>query len=573
MLKFLNIANLAVINRLQIEFRPGLNILSGETGSGKSIIIDALGLLLGERASQDMIRTGETRAYVEGLFGVEGNLPLQELLVTSGIEIEGDEIVIKREMAANGRGRIFVNNQSATLALLKAIQPHLIDIHGQGDQQSLLSADAHLDLLDAYAGADQWRRKTGLVYERLLKLAQALEASQRTESERLQMLDLIEYQILEIERARLSPHEDVEGEAERKILANAEKLATLCGEAYSLIYEDECSVLSQMGLAQRRLNELAEVDARFAATLEQFTAAKYTLEDTAFLVRDYAENINFSPTRLKELEDRLAEINRLKRKYGGAIEVVLGGLERLKARREELQQSEERERGLKSELRSMLEEYQGVAEQLGRLRRTSAQSFERIVVKELAEVALEHSRFSIHFREPVRGALAERLSAWLGEEGTKIALGRAGREEIEFYFSANAGEEVKPLSGVASGGELSRLMLVLKTVTAPTLFPRTLIFDEIDAGIGGRVSEAVGQRLTRLAETNQVLCVTHQAQIARHAQAHFQVTKEVDRERTATIVVELTEGGRIEELARMIGGREITTLARRHAKELLKARG
>jgi DNA repair protein RecN (Recombination protein N) len=384
-------------------------------------------------------------------------------------------------------------------------------------------------------------------------------------------LDLVEYQISEIGRARIIVNEDSELETEHNILANAEKLATLGGEAYSLMYEEERCVLSQIGAVERRLKELAEVDLRLASQLESFAAAKYALEDIALFLRDYREKISFSPARLKEVEDRLLELDRLKRKYGGSIALVLETLGKLRDRREQLQRSEERERELGQEIETALAAYQHEAEQLSRLRRTSALEFERAAADEFAEVALEHAQFSIYFREPARSALADELASGLGL--SPLLLSRTGQEAAEFYFSANPGEEVKPLCGVASGGELSRLMLVLKTITAPTLFPRTLIFDEVDAGIGGRVSEAVGQRLKRLAETNQVLCVTHQAQIARHADAHFQVTKEIAGERTVTRVVELNQGGRIEELARMIGGAEITTLARKHAKELLKARG
>ena len=571
MLKFLNLSNLAVINRLQIEFRPGLNVLSGETGSGKSIIVDALGLLLGERASPDMVRTGEARAFVEGLFEVAGNLPLLELLAQSGIETDGEEIVIKREIVANGRGRIFVNNQSATLALLKNIQPHLIDIHGQGDQQSLLSPSTHLDLLDAFAGVMPIRRRVEVACDQLCRLAVEREALRHSEAERLQLLDLIEYQIAEIERANLIVNEDSDLDAERKILVNAEKLTTLCSEAYRLMYDDEAAVLAQLAAVERRLNELAEFDARLAAQLEPFAAAKYALEDVAFFLRDYGEQVSFSPTRLKLVEERLIELDRLNRKYGGSVSMVLETLEKLRLRQEELRDSEERERGLLQEMREALDEYRREAAELSHWRQTSAQDFGQSAASELAEVALEQARFEIRFQASARSPFSEEM--WRALDASPLTVSRTGAETAEFYFSANTGEDLRPLSGVASGGELSRLMLVLKTITAPTLFPRTLIFDEVDAGIGGRVADAVGQRLKRLAETNQVLCVTHQAQIARYADAHFQVAKDLVGDRTVTQVVELNQSGRIEELARMIGGAEITTVARKHARELLKVRG
>ncbi|HWQ35135.1 MAG TPA: DNA repair protein RecN [Blastocatellia bacterium] len=572
MLRYLNISNLAVVDRLQVEFRRGLNILSGETGSGKSIIMDAVGLLLGEKASADMIRTGESRAYVEGIFSAEGNSPLIDLLISSGVVMEDDEVVIKREIQVNGRSRIFVNNQSATLALLRAIQPHLVDIHGQGDQQSLLSPEAHMRLLDAFAGTEALREETEQAYEVVLELCRELDASRQTEAERLQMLDLLNYQISEIEQAALRVGEDAELEAERRLLANAEKVVSLCAEAYGALYEDEHSILTQLAGVQRRLQELANVDARFTAQAENLTATKYAVEEIAYFLRDYIDDVDVSPERLKVVEERLIEMDRLKRKYAVSLEEILEKLNQLRLRREELQTGEQRAAALEKEISLAMAKYQQVSAELGRRRRMSVSAFERKALAEMAEVALANSRFSVCLGVPA-GVNSERLARWVNETGESFPVGRSGRETVEFYFSANPGEELRPISAVASGGELSRLMLVLKTLTAPTRFPRTLIFDEIDSGIGGRVAEAVGQRLRRLAASNQVLCVTHQAQIARHADAHFLVTKEVGGERTTTRVEELAQSERVEELARMIGGVEITALARKHARELLKTGG
>jgi DNA repair protein RecN (Recombination protein N) len=570
MLRFLNITNLAVIDSLQVEFKSGLNVLSGETGSGKSIIIDALGLLLGDRASPEMIRTGSDRALVEGIFGVEGNTPLLDLISESGIEadqLDAGELIIRRELGGS-RGRIFVNHSLANTGLLKTMHPHLIDLHGQGDQQSLLSPDAHLNLFDTFANSTQIRQKTAQAYDDMLKILKELEDARRSESERLQALDMIEFQINEIEQAGVAPREDVELDAERKLLANAEKLALLCSEAYRLIYEDEDSVLTRLGTAQRRLGELIDLDSRFASHLEQLVSAKHAIDDTAAFVRDYADGIQASPERLKYVEDRLIELDRLKRKYGKSMEEILDTRDKLIDRRESLMQSEERAQRLEKLLGQSFDQCQRDAAQLSEIRRSATRSFERALKSELSDVALEASRFSVSFSEVENHQLADRLQTLTGLNAGPLR--RSGREQIEFYFSANPGEDLRPISAVASGGELSRLMLVLKTIIAPSQFPRTLIFDEIDAGIGGKVADAVGQRLKRLAETNQVLCVTHQSQIARYADAHFQVSKEVVGGRTITKIVELNKEGRIEELARMIGGAEVTPLARKHAKELLK---
>ncbi|QQS47757.1 MAG: DNA repair protein RecN [Acidobacteriota bacterium] len=566
MLKFLNIVNFAVIDELQVDFRPGLNVLSGETGSGKSIIIDALGLLLGERGSADMIRTGAERAFVEGIFETGGNRPLVNLLQESGIDAQEDELVIRRELGQTGRGRIFVNGRTSSTALLKSIQPHVIDIHGQGDQQSLLSPEAHLNLLDAYAGAD--RQALQAAFERLTDAIRRIEAIRQSESERLQTLDILEYQISEIEQATLQPDEDVSLQEERNLLANAEKLASLCGEAYDILYDDENSVQSQIAAVGRRLGDLAELDPKASQQLEQLAAVRVAIDDMAYFLRDYLDGVQASPERLKFVEDRLAEIDRLKRKYGKSVEELLEMVEDLRSRREGLERSEEQARELTDQLGELLEAYLKEARALGDGRRAAARKFEKAIAKEFADVALEAARFSVSFLEPPRSQWADRLEAIGGPPSQVIR--RASLDQIEFHFSANPGEDLKPISSVASGGELSRLMLVLKTITAPSQFPRTLIFDEIDAGIGGKVADAVGQRLKRLARSNQVLCVTHQSNIARYADAHFHVSKEFAGGRTLTRVTQLDGDGRVDELARMIAGAEVTPLARKHARELLK---
>lgn len=573
MLRLLNISNLAVIDSLKVDFGGGLNVLSGETGSGKSIMIDALGLLLGERASVEMIRTGSERAFVEGVFEIEGNEPLLELLGEAGIELEGEDLIIRRELSSGsagsgGRSRIFINNRTASINLLKTIQPHVIDLHGQGDQQSLLYPETHLNLLDAYAGAAAKRRATTQAYEHLLKTAKELESARQSESERLQALDLVEFQLSEIEQANLRIDEDAELETERNLLANAEKLAALCAEVYGHIYEDETAVLTRLAVVSRKLGDLAEVDQGFATHREQLETAKHLLDDLAYFLRDYVDGIQASPERLKLVEDRLVEIDRLKRKYGKSLGEVIGMRDQLTERREALQRSEERAQQLENDLRRAFESYRQAADELGETRRAAAKKFERALGKELSDVALGAARFSIRFAEAANPSLAERLETLAGIRG--LIGRRSGREEVEFFFSANPGEDLRPMNAVASGGELSRLMLILKTITAPTLFPRTLIFDEIDAGIGGKVADAVGSRLKRLAATNQVLCVTHQSQIARYADSHFQISKEIAGGRTITKAAKLDQEGRIEELARMIGGAEITPLARKHAKELLQ---
>ncbi|MGA1367798.1 MAG: DNA repair protein RecN [Blastocatellia bacterium] len=569
MLRYLSITNLALIEQVQIEFKPGLNLLSGETGSGKSIIIDALGLLQGERGSTDLIRSGASRAVIEGLFDLEGNEPLLAILRETGMEGLDEGLVIRRELSTgSGRGRIFVNHQLANQALLRQIQPHIIDLHGQGDQQSLLQAEAQRDLLDAYAEAQSARQAVAMRFEQLLGSVNRLEAGQQSETERLQSLDLLHFQIEELESAGLVVDEEEVLFEERRRLANAERIANLSHEAFALLYEDEGAILTQLGGVQRRMAELSSLDSTLLQTSELLTTARHTVEDLAFQLRDYLQELQISPARLQEVEDRLAELDRLKRKYGGPVSSLIEKLGTLRRQRDELLHHEERRESLRHEVEQELAAYQEAAAALTAQRIDGMERLQTAVVAELADVALPQARWEVRWKRVDSSPLGERLAA-LGV-ASDLSPRRSGAETIEFYFSANPGEELRPLGTVASGGELSRLMLILKTIIAPTLFPRTLIFDEIDTGIGGKVADAVGLRLKRLAATNQVLCVTHQSLIARYADAHFQVSKAVIEGRTLTDVVELDRDGRIEELARMIGGAEVTPLARRHARELLR---
>ena len=569
MLKVISITNLALVERLQIDFSPGLNLLSGETGSGKSIIIDALGLLQGGRASQEMIRTGADRAAVEGLFDLEGNEPLLNLLATAGIEGLDEGLVIRREITGSGRGRIFVNHQMATTALLKSIQPHIIDLHGQGDQQSLLSPEAQLNLLDAYSDANSQRRMVAESYERIIDLLTQLEAAGQSDAARLQTLDMLSFQINELEESSIRPQEDEGLEQERSLLVNADRLATLGHDAFTALYDDESAVLTRLGQVLRRLTDLATLDIRLATHLEQLNTARLSIEDVAYFLRDYVDGINLSPERLQSVEDRLAELDRLRRKYGTDLPGLIDRLAELRQQQDALLHHEEHASKLRESLSLELERYRTLEIKLKESRIAGAIRLEAAVMKELADVALPNARWQVGWRPQSNPALAERLEKAIGMSGPPPR--RSGSEQVEFQFSANPGEDLRPLAAVASGGELSRLMLVLKTVIAPSTFPRTLIFDEIDVGIGGKVADAVGQRLKRLAGSNQVLCVTHQSLIARYADAHFLVSKEVIEGRTLTNVTPLDTEGRIEELARMIGGENTSPSARRHARELLKS--
>lgn len=549
MLKSLSISNLAVVSQLSVEFEDGLNLLTGETGSGKSIVVDALGVLLGARASQEIIRSGEAKAYVEGCMRVEGHRELYEKVEAAGIEIEGDELVIRREISAT-RSRAFINDQLTSVSFLKELRPYLVDIHGQNEQQTLLFPDSHIDLLDLFAGLDKERARVGEAYRALKNLELELEALRRDEAERLRSLDILEFQANEIEQARLQPGEDQRLQDERRFLTNAEKISALSSLSYDLLYESETAVLTHLSALSRRIEELSGYDSRFAQYTETVQNARYGLEDLAFFLRDYVDSLEFSAERLKQVEERLAEIDRLKRKYGDSIEAIVETARKMRARLEQLQGCEQREAHLENSIKAARATYDALARDLSNRRREAARRLEQAVLQELAHLAMGQTQFLVCFHKD--GEMSER-----------------GIDRVEFFVSANVGEEPKALAKIASGGEISRLMLALKTITAPTEYPRTIVFDEVDVGIGGRVAEAVGQRLKRLSSTNQVLCVTHQAQIARFADAHYSVGKRVRGERTEVSISRLDYEGRIEELARMIGGAQITELTRRHARELL----
>lgn len=571
MLKLLTINNLAVVDHLQIEFGEGLNVLTGETGSGKSIIIDAVELLLGGRASQDAIRTGAERAGLEGVFDAAGNTPLQQLFADAGMEFDDGQVIVRREIANTGRGRIFVNNQASTAAFLRSIQPHLLDLHGQGDQQSLMLPSTQLLLLDSFAGCTQRTTDIEAIYLTLAGKLDELESRSTSEANRLLELETARSQMQEIETANIRPEEDIDLASERALLANAERLLRLCGDSYTQLYEDEQAVLSRLGAIGRHLDDLTSIDPRFQTHMEQLHAAKFTLEEIAFFLRGYLDDIQVSPDRLTEVESRLAYLERLKRKYGGSLANIEKTAQILALRIEELDGSEVALTRIGEALEELLVRYSASSEELSNSRRRSARDFEKRLGEEFSAVALEKSQFEVRFAPPDGCLQPERLHPWIRHKLPSEPVARHGAEAAQFYFSANPGEDMRPLGAVASGGELSRLMLVIKNIVAPATFPRTLIFDEIDQGIGGRVADAVGMRLKRLAGSNQVLCVTHQAQIARYADAHFLITKVVEGSRTMTRAVRLNQAGQVEELARMLAGADVTPLARKHARELLRS--
>ncbi|HEY0429423.1 MAG TPA: DNA repair protein RecN [Pyrinomonadaceae bacterium] len=561
MLSLLKIKNIALIDEIGLEFASGLNLLTGETGSGKSIIVDSLGALTGERVSSDLIKEGETSARIEGLFNVSAGKDLRRIFDESGVELdEGGEVdlIVRRELSATGKNRIFVNNQLVTQNFLKKIGAYLVDIHGQGEQATLFNAATHLEMLDEYAGLENLREQVAGKYRAMREIRREIENLQSDEAQKLQLIDVLQFQVDEIRRVNLQPGEDEAMEEEKRRLNNVEKLSSLSDESYSMLYENEESTVTTLEKVVRRINELAEYESSFRDYAEGLQTAQAVLEDLAFAVRDFRGSLEFSPERLEEIENRLAEISRLKRKYGGAIETILAHFDEAEERLKNIETAEMREEELRRELKKAREDYLKIARELHEKRERAARKFEKETEASLKMVALEKARFEVRIDAPD-----------FADEAADKSFTAKGFDRIEFYFSANPGESVKSIAKVASGGELSRLMLILNTTAKFSEHKKAMVFDEIDTGIGGRVAEAVGLKLKELAKTQQVLCVTHQPQVASLADHHFFVQKEAVKNRTEIRVKELGKNEKVEEIARMLTGAEITETARQHAKEML----
>lgn len=556
MLTLLKINNVALIDELAIEFGEGLNLLTGETGSGKSIIVDSLGALTGERVSNDLIKQGEETARIEGLFSITADAEIRSALDESGIEADdGREIdlIVRREISLSGKNRVFVNNQLVTQGFLKQIGPRLADIHGQGEQAALYDVASHLAMLDEHAGLGSPKAAVAAAFEQWSAVRSELSALEKGEAEKLQLLDILRFQVDEIGRTGLRVGEDTELEDEKRRLNNVEKLSALSADAFSLLYDNEHSSLATLDRAAKIIAELAEYDARFRGFEDGLDAARAVAAELGSAARDFSSSLEFSPERLDEIENRLAEIARLKRKYGESIELVLEHLRVSDERLKNIETAEFREEELKKQLDAAKGVYLKAAGLLHDARVKAAAEFSKAVENDLKDVALEKAKFEVRFTD------AELFSA-------------SGSDVVEFYFSANPGEPPRPLAKVASGGEASRLMLILKTASHAKDTGKTAVFDEIDIGIGGRVAEAVGRKLKDLAKVSQVFCVTHQPQIASLADRHYLVEKAIGDQTTHVSVRELGPAERVDEIARMLAGERITDAARENARSMLAGR-
>lgn len=556
MLLELRVENYAVIDSLTVEFAPGLNLLTGETGAGKSILIDALSLMLGDKASSEMIRHGAEKATVSAVFEAEEKA-VKKILEENGIEPEDGHIIIKREIAAGGKGRVFVNNQPATVALLRQLAPALASIHAQNETILAFDGPARLALLDAYAGNDI--QDLGARYTAWAAVRDRIAEFERDEQDRLRMADLWSFQKKEIEAAKLNAGEDVKLETEKRVLANAEKLYAGAMAAYEVLYEADSSAIANLSAAKKHLEELARFDPRFQESLTALLSARAAIEDVSSTARDYAEGIDASPERLAEVEDRLALIDRLKRKYGSSADEVIAYGEEVARKINELENREDLLRDLKKELEGAAAAYLSTAQAISKKRYSAARELQKAVEAEINQLAMK-----AHFKIEVSGE--DEPQNWTA----------SGFDMVTYLISPNPGEPLRPVEQIASGGELSRVMLALKaTIEAgkksKNSGQRTLVFDEIDTGIGGRAAEAVGKKLKSLARGNQVLCITHLPQIASFADHHYLIEKREAGGRARTVVRQLSPEERTEEVARMLSGAQLTETSRQHAEQLLKA--
>jgi DNA repair protein RecN (Recombination protein N) len=559
MLHELRIRNFAIIQEAALEFGPGLNVLSGETGAGKTIILTALGLLLGGRGSPDMIRAGEKDAVVEALFELEGEAALEDF---PGRDSQHREVLVRRVIAEGGRSRVTIDGEMATVQNLGRIGAALVQLYGQHEQQSLLRAEGHREILDRYARLEAELSGYQQAWQRADELRTRFDELNRRERERADLLDLARFRITELEKAQLTEREDEALAAERLVLANATKLALAAGEAEALLYGAEGAAVDTVANAQTRLAEAEQLDAKLREPLEMICAARANLEEAARALSTYAQKIEADPARFEQVESRIHELNLVKRKYGGSLATAIETLERSRAEIAELESVAESKAETERELRQSLDALVDKAAQLTARRRQAATDLKRRMEAELKTLGM---------RSPV---FEPRLGTVSGEEGSfrhrDVALGPEGADTIEFYLAPNLGQPAMPLARIASGGELSRVMLALKRLEAQRRGVATMIFDEVDAGIGGAVAMVVGRKLKQLAKYHQILCVTHLAQIAAYADRHFVVEKEERRGSTRSKVAILDEAQRADEIARMLGGDGSSEKFLRAANELME---
>ncbi|HEX2675141.1 MAG TPA: DNA repair protein RecN [Polyangiales bacterium] len=574
MLLCLRVKNLAIIDELEVEFPAGMNVVTGETGAGKSILVDALGLVLGAKGSPSLVRTGETEAEVEALFDVTDHAAVREAAAAMGVDA-GDELVLRRVVQASdipakqsstlrgGRTRAYVNGRLVTVAQLAELARGLCDISSQHEHHTLVDAASHMQFLDAFAELDPQRTQMASAYETLANAHQALTALQERSGKRDEREDLLRYQIGEIEALDPQPAEHTTLAAERDRLRHAERLTQLTGGAEDALYARDQALCTELSRVLRSVEEASALDPRLSRVAEQLGSAHRELEDAARELGSYARSVVHDTARLVEVEERLDALSRVARKYGGSIEAALVHKERAKQELAELEHGQEREAELRAQLTAAETRAREAAEKLSQGRRTAAKKLGRAVSKELGSLAMGDASITVEV-EPARGKAGE-----LSIDGARLSS--TGVDRVEFLIAPNPGEAPQPLSKIASGGELSRAMLGLKRVLAGLGPGGLYVFDEVDAGVGGAVAEVIGRKIREVSQHHQVICITHLPQIAVYADTHYRVQKSIAKGRTRSEIVRLAAEEQREEIARMLGGIEITRETRAAAREMLKS--
>jgi DNA repair protein RecN (Recombination protein N) len=550
MLLGLNLKNFAIIDDLSINFGKGLNIITGETGAGKSIILDAINIILGDRTTADVVKSGKEEAQIEALFDTGKNMALNAKLNSFGFETEGDELLIKRVISRKGRGRIFIDGSIATFLILEQITEGIIDIFSQHEHQTLLKEDKHLDVLDEFGGLKRLAQEFSELFHKYLMTKRQLEESEKNQKNQVEREDFMKFQCAEIDSAGLQAGEDERLEEERRKLANAERLYSIVQESYEALYEGQKSVLDTLKRVNSQFEEAVKIDPALTETSKSIERGIVEVQDAAFTLRDYASQIRFDPDRLNYIDNRLQEIRKLKRKYSGNIEEILEKRRIMEEDLANISRYEERVEALREEIHKLEVKINDGAEELSEKRRKAAEKLISAVQDELGKVSIKRGKFVVEF--------------------DKKEFSSNGCDKCTFLFSANPDEKPKPLTRVVSGGELSRIMLVLKEILARVEGGSILIFDEADSGIGGAVAETVGRKIKNLSKKYQVICITHLPQIAKFADTHFTVTKTFDDNKTRVQVKALDYEERVKELARMLGGLKVTEKTVEAAREMLK---
>ncbi|SFV40718.1 DNA repair protein RecN [Ligilactobacillus acidipiscis] len=555
MLSSLTIKNFAIIDKIQIDFQPKMTVLTGETGAGKSIVIDALGLLAGGRGSADYIRKGKKKALLQALFILPKNAPAYRILDEVGISYDDNGLILQRELYRNGHNICRINGELVNLTNMRRVGETLIDIHGQNEHQELMRPDKHLSLLDSFDNKQlrALKDKYSESYQQYRKEKASLEKKEKNEKDWVQRLDMLQFQVQEIKTAQLQPEEEEQLAEEKEQLDNYQAIHNALENSYQLLSGEENDALGQVGSVMEQMQRVAEFSPDLGQISQRITDAYYGLSDSVRDVSNQLATMEWDEDRLDQIEHRLDDIHQLKRKYGNSISEILNYYQKIKSELKGMQQTDADSDEQKERVDELFKKSKQIARQLSSERKKSAVQLEKAVHKQLKALYMEKAVFSVKFLQ-----------------GTDERLNSEGLDQVEFYIQTNPGESMGPLARIASGGELSRVMLALKTIFAQRQGVTSIIFDEVDTGVSGRVAQAIAEKISLIAQSSQVLCITHLPQVAAVSDHHYLVTKHVQDGRTETRVERLRQSEKIEELARMLAGTEITDLARKHAAELLK---